>query len=177
MQETTCAYTGETFGTQEEKILSFDRVDNTIGYEPGNVIPVTTHANQLKSNYTIEELLELAEKTPKRHLGFVGSVESQIAKKDQKIQSRKTQIADLERLLRKDIEDLETLRLEKEKANAAVDSSVRDGIIYSNMAQVLLQQKNIGHKYMTRWQRFTHGVSSYISKFKFTLPTRPSTTL
>lgn len=40
---------------------SLDRIDNTKGYEPGNVIVVSLRANRLKSDATLDELIALAE--------------------------------------------------------------------------------------------------------------------
>lgn len=40
---------------------SFDRLDLTKGYEPGNVIIVSNKANRLRSNATTEELRKVAE--------------------------------------------------------------------------------------------------------------------
>tara|TARA_Y100000034_G_scaffold122188_1_gene167347 strand:+ start:239 stop:670 length:432 start_codon:yes stop_codon:yes gene_type:complete len=38
---------------------SLDRIDNTIGYEPNNIIVVSWRANWLKSDATIEELSKI----------------------------------------------------------------------------------------------------------------------
>ena len=35
---------------------SLDRIDNALGYVPGNVAVISQHANHLKSDATIEEL-------------------------------------------------------------------------------------------------------------------------
>lgn len=40
---------------------SLDRVDNSLGYVPGNVIVISNRANRLKSNASIEELRKIVE--------------------------------------------------------------------------------------------------------------------
>lgn len=152
MAETHCIYTGKPFDNEANN-MSFDRVDNTKGYEPGNVIPVTAHANHLKSNYGIVELRKLGEDNHKRHLGYINSVTTQIAKKDQKIQARRKHIEELEKLLEKDIAELELLSTEKTKAESLVASDIRDGEIYTNMAKVLETHGDLGAKYLTFWQK------------------------
>ncbi len=176
MEETQCVYTGETFGVDDRTILSFDRVDNTIGYVPGNVIPVTTYANQLKSNYDVPELLELAVKSPTRYLGFVSQVQMQMDKKQKKIETRLNQIAELERLNEKDQQAIVKLEKDMDKARASVDSSIRDAEIFQNMASVLTSNRSIGTKYMTRWQRAVLQVKILLTKVKFTLPLNTNTT-
>ncbi|MNK46312.1 hypothetical protein D3C87_650960 [compost metagenome] len=160
MAETHCVYTGERFDGDDNG-MSFDRIDNAIGYEPGNVIPVIAHANHLKSNYGIEELRNLGATNHKRHIGYINSVAAQIAKKDQKIQSRRKQIEDLQKLLDKDIAEMEILLVEQKKAETVVELDARDGEIYMKMAQVLESQKDLGAKYLTLWQRFKRVLTRY----------------
>lgn len=45
---------------QRDSRASLDRIDNTKGYVPGNVIVVSYRANRLKSDATVAELLKLA---------------------------------------------------------------------------------------------------------------------
>ncbi len=152
MAETRCIYTGFKFD-DDTNSMSFDRVDNTKGYEPGNVIPVTAHANQLKSNFGPDELRDLAENNPKKHLGYIDSITTQIAKKNQKIKVREKQIGDLQKLIEKDKLELEQLALEKTRAESLIANDVRNAEIYLNIAKVLDSNKNLGAKYLTFWQK------------------------
>lgn len=57
----TCPVLGiplNKFCTREDRdsAPSLDRIDNTLGYVPGNVIVVSMRANQLKGTATVEEL-------------------------------------------------------------------------------------------------------------------------
>lgn len=55
-----CALTGEPLSLRST--ASVDRIDNTKGYEIGNVWWTTKIANRLKNNYSMEELLHLCRK-------------------------------------------------------------------------------------------------------------------
>ena len=176
LSETRCIYTGETFSLEGDSNMSFDRVDNTRGYEPGNVIPVITHANHLKSNFDIAELKTLADTSSSRFNGFITSVAQQIAKKDQKIQNRRKQIEELERGLSRDLEEMEKLQAEHERAEAHVSSSVRDSQIYASIVRVLETHNNLGDKYMTLWQRVQRKLAVLLpKKVKLTTASQNST--
>jgi hypothetical protein len=56
----TCFYTGVKFSTEVER--SVDRVDSTLGYVEGNVVPCTVAINTKKSNLTHDEIFMLAKK-------------------------------------------------------------------------------------------------------------------
>tara|TARA_R100001377_G_C3188769_1_gene109670 strand:+ start:1221 stop:1577 length:357 start_codon:yes stop_codon:yes gene_type:complete len=58
----TCAYTGVKFVDEENHPLqrTFDRVDSSKGYIPGNVVACTQRINCLKGNATLEEVEQLA---------------------------------------------------------------------------------------------------------------------
>jgi hypothetical protein len=56
-----CYYTGKRF-TTGLNARSVDRVDSTIGYVDGNVVPCTVEINQKKSNLTHNEIVLLAKK-------------------------------------------------------------------------------------------------------------------
>lgn len=149
--ETKCAYTGEEFN--DTNTMSFDRVDNTKGYEPGNVIPVTIHANQLKSNFTVAEMRQLAKATSSRYDSFAGDVKKRIKRKEEKIHLRREQIADATRLLEKELAELKSLELEHARALKNVAESQRDGDIYMDIVKLLESNDNLGYKYLTFWQK------------------------
>lgn len=48
-------------GSRNEASVSFDRVDSTIGYVPGNVIIISWRANRVKNDGTSEEHRKIAE--------------------------------------------------------------------------------------------------------------------
>lgn len=54
-QANACYYTGEKFNRKNYS-MSIERIDSSKGYVPGNIIPVATVVNQIKSNFTIEEM-------------------------------------------------------------------------------------------------------------------------
>lgn len=56
LSQTVCDYTGVDFA-QSKETKSIERVDNDLGYIPGNVIVVTRRANMLKSDLYPDELL------------------------------------------------------------------------------------------------------------------------
>lgn len=51
----------DRFGGDLDSIPSLDRIDNSKGYVPGNVVVVSFRANRIKGNSTIEELRKVAE--------------------------------------------------------------------------------------------------------------------
>ena len=53
-----CFYTGATF--TDDNQLSIDRVDNSKGYEDGNVVACSRALNTRKGDLTVEEILALA---------------------------------------------------------------------------------------------------------------------
>lgn len=59
-QRGLCALTGEPIYL--DSTASIDRIDNTKGYEVGNVWWTTKTSNRLKNNYSMEELLHLCRK-------------------------------------------------------------------------------------------------------------------
>lgn len=48
-------------GSRNEASVSFDRVDSTMGYVPGNVIVISWRANRIKNDGTSEEHRKIAE--------------------------------------------------------------------------------------------------------------------
>ena len=59
-----CFYTGKPF--TEKDGLSIDRVDNSKGYEDGNVVACLTSLNTKKGNLSVEEILALAKGIKKK---------------------------------------------------------------------------------------------------------------
>jgi len=41
--------------------VSYDRIDSTLGYEPGNMVIISNRANRLKSDATLDEMRLLVE--------------------------------------------------------------------------------------------------------------------
>ena len=56
----TCFYTGAKFSSEIER--SVDRVDSSLGYVEGNVVPCTIQINSKKANLTHDEIFMLAKK-------------------------------------------------------------------------------------------------------------------
>ena len=56
----TCYYTGVKFSSEMER--SVDRVDSSLGYVEGNVVPCTIQINSKKANLTHDEIFMLAKK-------------------------------------------------------------------------------------------------------------------
>lgn len=56
----TCFYTGVKFSTEIER--SVDRVDSSLGYVEGNVVPCTIQINTKKANLSHSEIFMLAKK-------------------------------------------------------------------------------------------------------------------
>lgn len=54
MKQTHCAYTGRAFTPSDR--LSFERLDNSVGYVEGNVVPVCCSINNLRGSKTMAEL-------------------------------------------------------------------------------------------------------------------------
>lgn len=48
-------------GQPKDNSFSLDRIDSSKGYEPGNVVVVSTRANKLKSDATLQEMKMLVE--------------------------------------------------------------------------------------------------------------------
>ena len=45
-------------GRETLKCSGLDRVDNTLGYEPGNCVPCCTRCNRMKTNMTLEDFFQ-----------------------------------------------------------------------------------------------------------------------
>lgn len=58
-QQTHCEYSGLPF--DDMNTMSFERIDNSIGYVDGNVIPVIQRLNVLRGDKTLEECTKLLE--------------------------------------------------------------------------------------------------------------------
>lgn len=58
MKHTHCAYTGKPFVNEinHDDSMTFERIDNSIGYVDGNVIPVCASINHLRGSKTLLEL-------------------------------------------------------------------------------------------------------------------------
>lgn len=56
-----CYYSGESF-SRKNYSFSIERIDSTKGYIPGNVIPVATVVNQIKSNFSVDEMKSIVNK-------------------------------------------------------------------------------------------------------------------
>ena len=48
-------------GQVNDNSISFDRINNDIGYIPGNIIAISYRANRLKSDATLQELQSICE--------------------------------------------------------------------------------------------------------------------
>jgi hypothetical protein len=48
-------------GAATDNSVSYDRIDSTLGYEPGNLIIISMRANRLKSDATLNELRQISE--------------------------------------------------------------------------------------------------------------------
>ena len=48
-------------GGMKDNSPSIDRLDNNLGYEPGNIVVVSMRVNRIKSNATVEELRLIAD--------------------------------------------------------------------------------------------------------------------
>lgn len=57
LDQKTCAYSGETFGKDSPNIMTFERVDNDLGYVLGNVVPVKNKYNSRRSSLTLSQLM------------------------------------------------------------------------------------------------------------------------
>ena len=53
--QTHCAYSGIKFD-KKDNILSLERIDNSIGYVDGNVIPVILKLNNIRDSHTLESI-------------------------------------------------------------------------------------------------------------------------
>lgn len=58
LAQTRCAYSGKPFvETNVNERLSFERIDNSIGYVDGNVIPVQEIYNKARANLSLDEFV------------------------------------------------------------------------------------------------------------------------
>jgi len=65
-----CPYTGtkiEARGSSRDNAPSLDRIDNSLGYIPGNIQVISWLANKMKNTATIEELVAFAKGILKFH--------------------------------------------------------------------------------------------------------------
>lgn len=69
MNTKKCFYTGILMSHEDKDPdqLTFDRMDNTIGYTDDNVVACTSRINKAKGNLTIPELIVIYNNIQKRH--------------------------------------------------------------------------------------------------------------
>lgn len=151
LSETHCAYTGVKFGSPQE--ISFERVDNTRGYEPGNVIAVTQRANWLKANFQLEALKYRARTYHTRNSAKISHWQSVIQNTEEKIARREQVIAEQLAFLKRDKETLAKNLEHQAKVEAIVAADIKDGKIFADIVRVIEDTPNIGTKYMTTWQK------------------------
>lgn len=162
LEETKCQYTGVEFDS--DNIRSFERVDNTLGYEPGNVIPVTVRVNKIKSNLGAKELPKVIESWNQRYAKSKQSFEQVHRNIAEKVRKREIQLKELEALLARDKLALEQALADKtkhEQARAELDSDIE---LVHHIVACLERGDKLGHKYMTTWQRFTHFKKSVLTR-------------
>lgn len=63
VQKGRCVYTGWEMSTfrGDPRLVSIERVDNAVGYVPGNVILVCWCANRARNTLTIQQFVEMCE--------------------------------------------------------------------------------------------------------------------
>ncbi|AHY24979.1 Srd anti-sigma factor [Pectobacterium bacteriophage PM2] len=57
LDQKTCAYSGEAFGKDSPNKMTFERVDNDLGYVLGNVVPVKNKYNSRRGSLTLSQLM------------------------------------------------------------------------------------------------------------------------
>ena len=60
----TCHYTGVelTIERNRDNTISYDRLDNSKGYVPGNIVTCCVNVNEMKRKMTKQELIEWCKK-------------------------------------------------------------------------------------------------------------------
>lgn len=152
MRATHCAYTGEPFGDSQSARMSFERVDNTIGYIPCNVVPVSIHVNQLKGDLTLNAIRHKAKTFPGRRQDQVEIIKSRIKGKHDKIAARERHIRELEAHNRQDKVTITELLVEQKVAEKLVADDIRDGKFYEQIATTIEKNPTLGMEYLTIYQ-------------------------
>jgi hypothetical protein len=153
MAETHCQYTGVQFSDDPRQNQTFERVDNSMGYVPGNVIPVTLHVNNLKGSLSLVELKKRANNWQNRrkpHMDTIVGREHNIKKK---INTRLKQIEELQEANKRSQEELLLVEKERMRAQANIDEDIEDQKIYGQIVHVIETNRDIGHKYLTPIQK------------------------
>jgi len=151
MAETHCQYTGKPFTPDDP--LTFERVDNSKGYIPGNVIPVCKSANELKSNSDIKGLAITKSKILSRHNGHYGSVNAQILNRKKKIISKVEYIRSHEKMLEKLRMELAEAEAELERVRNLQDYDSQMARTVDQIVLVLKTRPDVAEKYLSTWQR------------------------
>lgn len=86
LKQKYCKYTGIEMGGTKEYRLTFDRIDNTKGYVPGNVVACTEIANKMKNHLTEFPAVQDA-----LHPGEIAKMLRAFARVQDKLQSAENQ--------------------------------------------------------------------------------------
>jgi septal ring factor EnvC (AmiA/AmiB activator) len=163
LSATHCEYTGVPF--DDTNPMSVERIDNSLGYIPGNVIPVATMVNQIKSDNDFDKLLELKEHFENRHQARLKEYKFSALSVQRKIKGREDQIKALQKQITKLQTDLERLSQEIERMEHGEDDHARNADIVAKIIAHLKDNQNSTAKYMTWWQKFSYKLKALYLSF------------
>lgn len=161
---THCEYTGVAFDSKNT--MSIERIDNSKGYIPGNVIPVITMVNQIKSDNDLEQLTELKEHFDRKHQARLKEFMLSLSSVQRKIKGREDQIKALQKQINKLETDVLRLADEIERMNRGEDEHFQNAQIVGKIITHLKENNKSAEKYMTFWQRLGHSINTKLKRIK-----------
>jgi hypothetical protein len=176
MAENYCQYSGHPFADDEKHSfhLTLERIDNSKGYVPGNVIPVCQLANKIKSNLnTIDDLVgeraRIATKVENRkihikndknayakRLNSLSKLESEFpkfpdfTKHDEEVEKTNTTLKNLINNVKDHRKHLEYDMLKLDMIDKTINT--------------LTMKQDLGYKYLTRPQKVWRKLTNWIRR-------------
>lgn len=167
MAETHCQYTGVEFG-ESDNALSLERVDNTLGYVPGNVVPVTVLANLTKSDFPLHTIKKRSINYGKRRAGAVNVNTDKVNAARRKVKNYDDQIARIMESKKKAEATLAQVEAELARSlqNVAEDEKIAE--LNKQIYEAIETNPRMGWKYITLEQKLKLMVAKIVPSNLFT---------
>jgi hypothetical protein len=165
LSEKTCQYTGEEMSSTN--LITFERVDNTKGYIPGNVIPVLRKANHLKGDLDSVGLKSKSIRIKHRHNNALVHENNLLTQLDEKIKRREKAIAEMQAANLKDLQKKSLVENRISNLKNKIKLDLEGAELCIKIASMIDNNKNLGSKYITKYQKLENNIRQFLNKRLF----------